>query len=130
MSLLTNSFVNNSGRLFGPSEQFCAGSLELGLRVCRNRRGDRYLPVAGGLVSNLSPASIHPKWAGVVEKNHVAAFRACCGAEITRKAEACPVCGTPQHGMLGPELLLPFDQSSEPPEEDAELHQNRRQGPA
>jgi predicted amidophosphoribosyltransferase len=30
----------------------------------------------------------------------VAAFCACCGSEITLKAEACPVCGTPQHGML------------------------------
>jgi hypothetical protein len=30
----------------------------------------------------------------------MAAFCACCGAEITRKVEACPVCGTPRHGML------------------------------
>ena len=30
----------------------------------------------------------------------MAAFCACCGAEINRKAEACPVCGTPRHGML------------------------------
>jgi len=29
----------------------------------------------------------------------MAAFCACCGAEINRKAEACPVCGTPRHGM-------------------------------
>ena len=58
----------------------------------------------------------------------MAAFCACCGAEITPKAEACPICGTPQHGMLDPELLLAFDQSSEPPEEDAELHQNRKTG--
>jgi hypothetical protein len=29
----------------------------------------------------------------------MAAFCVCCGAEITLKAEACPVCGTPQHGM-------------------------------
>ena len=29
----------------------------------------------------------------------MAAFCACCGAEIGPKAEACPVCGTPQHGM-------------------------------
>ncbi len=34
----------------------------------------------------------------------MAAFCACCGAEITRKAEACPVCGTPRHGMLPVEL--------------------------
>jgi len=33
-------------------------------------------------------------------RNDVAAFCACCGSEITLKAEACPVCGTPQHGML------------------------------
>jgi len=30
----------------------------------------------------------------------MAAFCACCGAEITLKAEACSVCGTPRHGML------------------------------
>lgn len=30
----------------------------------------------------------------------MAAFCACCGAEIGPKAEACPVCGTPQHGMV------------------------------
>lgn len=29
----------------------------------------------------------------------MAAFCGCCGAEITLKAEACPVCGTPRHGM-------------------------------
>ena len=29
----------------------------------------------------------------------MAAFCTCCGAEITLKAEACPVCGTPRHGM-------------------------------
>ena len=30
----------------------------------------------------------------------MAAFCACCGAEIGPKAEACPACGSPQHGML------------------------------
>jgi hypothetical protein len=30
----------------------------------------------------------------------MAAFCSCCGAEITLKAEACPVCGTPRHGSL------------------------------
>jgi hypothetical protein len=39
----------------------------------------------------------------------MAAFCACCGAEITLKAKACPACGSPQHGMLGPELSFPFD---------------------
>jgi predicted amidophosphoribosyltransferase len=39
----------------------------------------------------------------------MAAFCACCGAEITLKAKACPACGSPQHGMLGPDLLFPFD---------------------
>lgn len=34
----------------------------------------------------------------------MAAFCACCGAEITLKAKACPACGTPQHGMLLPDL--------------------------
>lgn len=30
----------------------------------------------------------------------MAAFCICCGAEITRRSKACPVCGTPRHGML------------------------------
>jgi hypothetical protein len=29
----------------------------------------------------------------------MAAFCACCGAEITLTPQACPVCGTPRHGM-------------------------------
>ena len=37
----------------------------------------------------------------------MAAFCTCCGAEITRRAEACPVCGTPRHGML-PDLQRPL----------------------
>ncbi len=49
----------------------------------------------------------------------MAAFCACCGAEITLKAEACPVCGTPQHGMLQPDPLLPSDVDVDPPQEDA-----------
>jgi predicted amidophosphoribosyltransferase len=53
--------------------------------------------------------------------NNVAAFCACCGAEITLKAEACPVCGTPRHGMSSPDLLLALDESAEPSQEDVEL---------
>lgn len=30
----------------------------------------------------------------------MAAYCACCGAEITLKAEACVACGAPQHGMI------------------------------
>jgi hypothetical protein len=30
----------------------------------------------------------------------MAAFCSCCGAEITLKAESCPVCKTPRHGMM------------------------------
>jgi hypothetical protein len=30
----------------------------------------------------------------------MAAFCGCCGAEITDRAEACPVCGMPRHGMI------------------------------
>jgi hypothetical protein len=30
----------------------------------------------------------------------MAAFCACCGTEIGPKAEACPACGMPQHGMM------------------------------
>jgi len=40
----------------------------------------------------------------------MAAFCECCGAEITLKAEACPVCKTPRHGMgPAPDSLAPAD---------------------
>jgi hypothetical protein len=48
----------------------------------------------------------------------MAAFCGCCGAEITLKAEACPVCGMPRHGMLSsdetPELSGEEQQNSAP----------------
>jgi hypothetical protein len=53
----------------------------------------------------------------------VAAFCACCGAEITLKAEACPVCGTPRHGMSQPELLLTMDVDTEPSQVGASISQ-------
>lgn len=40
----------------------------------------------------------------------MAAFCACCGAEITPKAEACPACGAPQHGMIGSNVIGPDTQ--------------------
>jgi hypothetical protein len=43
MNLLTNGFVNNCGRLFGPSEQFEADIVELRLKgFCVNERESRY----------------------------------------------------------------------------------------
>jgi hypothetical protein len=51
----------------------------------------------------------------------VAAFCACCGAEITLKTEACPLCGAPQHGMLPPDLLPTFAVITEPSQDDVEL---------
>ena len=42
----------------------------------------------------------------------MAAFCACCGAEIKLKAEACPVCGTPRHGMLPPDLQPALDKGT------------------
>jgi hypothetical protein len=38
----------------------------------------------------------------------MAAFCGCCGVQITRKAEACPACGAPKHGMLLADLPLPL----------------------
>jgi predicted amidophosphoribosyltransferase len=55
----------------------------------------------------------------------VAAFCECCGAEITLKAEACPVCGTPKHGMAQPNLLLTSDESTEPSQEDVKASPKR-----
>ena len=54
-----------------------------------------------------------------IVENAVAAFCECCGAEITLRAEACPACGAPQHGMLLPELPLPLDVDLDPSREDA-----------
>jgi hypothetical protein len=47
----------------------------------------------------------------------MAAFCACCGAEITLKAEACVVCGTPRHGMLPTDLRPALDPGT--PQQDA-----------
>jgi hypothetical protein len=56
----------------------------------------------------------------------MAAFCACCGAEITLKAEACPVCGTPRHGMLPPDLHPALDTGTEEPQEDGGLERKQR----
>ena len=56
----------------------------------------------------------------------MAAFCACCGAEITLKAEACPVCGAPQHGMLPPDLQPALDIATDAPQEDVGIGQKVR----
>jgi hypothetical protein len=43
----------------------------------------------------------------------MAAFCACCGAEVGERAEACVVCGTPRHGMLPAGGLAPLDSLGE-----------------
>ena len=48
----------------------------------------------------------------------MAAFCTCCGAEITLKAEACPVCGTPLHGMLQSDRPLTLDVDTDLSQED------------
>ena len=53
----------------------------------------------------------------------MAAFCACCGAEITLRAEACPVCGIPRHGMSQPDLLLTMDVDTEPSQVGASISQ-------
>jgi hypothetical protein len=45
----------------------------------------------------------------------MAAFCACCGAEITLKQEACTVCGMPRHGMLAADCLPAPDLGSSSP---------------
>ena len=51
----------------------------------------------------------------------MAAFCACCGAEITLKAEPCPFCGALQHGMAEPDLLLTLDVDRDPSQEDVRI---------
>jgi hypothetical protein len=48
----------------------------------------------------------------------VAAFCECCGALITLKAEACPACGAPQHGMFLSDVPLPAEADAELDQED------------
>jgi len=43
----------------------------------------------------------------------MAAFCGCCGAEITRKSEACPLCGASTHGMLPPGEFSPLEIKTE-----------------
>jgi hypothetical protein len=62
-------------------------------------------------VSNLCTSCVHPKKNCSNCGDDVAAFCICCGAEITLKAEACPACGTPRHGMSQPDLDVDMDRS-------------------
>jgi len=48
----------------------------------------------------------------------MADFCTCCGAEITLKAEACPVCGTPRHGMLQSDRPLTLGVDTDLSQED------------
>jgi hypothetical protein len=55
----------------------------------------------------------------------MAAFCACCGAEIKLKAEACVVCGTPRHGMLPQERKPALDTGDQPAENESAGKQRR-----
>jgi hypothetical protein len=57
----------------------------------------------------------------------MAAFCACCGAEIKLKAEACPVCGTPRHGMLPPDQQPALDTGQDPSQDLGFDGKSRRQ---
>ena len=50
----------------------------------------------------------------------MAAFCECCGAQISLKAEPCPACGAPQHGMLLTDL--PPGQAGVKLDEEREAH--------
>ncbi len=55
----------------------------------------------------------------------MAAFCTCCGAEITLKAEACPVCGMPRHGMVPSGQSLILDAQTELSQEEVSIHSKR-----
>jgi len=71
-----------------------------------------------GAVLNLRGMGGHPMGNINGRVEDMAAFCACCGAEITLKAEACPVCGTPRHGMLPPDLQPALDIGTERQQDD------------
>jgi len=48
----------------------------------------------------------------------MAAFCACCGTEISAKSGPCPACGTPQHGMLPPNMPVTLDAAPDLHSED------------
>ena len=76
------------------------------------------MPVSAlNTVLNLCTYNAHRKLTSI-SGDEMAAFCACCGTEITLKAEACPICGTPRHGMLPPELFSTFDIDPETPQEN------------
>jgi predicted amidophosphoribosyltransferase len=56
----------------------------------------------------------------------MAAFCSCCGAEITLKAEACPACGTPRHGMLQSDRPPTLDAHTDPSQEDVNIGREPR----
>lgn len=56
----------------------------------------------------------------------MAAFCSCCGAEITLKAEACPVCGAPQHGMLPRDLQPALDIATDTSQEEVGMERKVR----
>ena len=54
------------------------------------------------------------------------AFCACCGAEITLKAEACAVCGTPRHGMMPREKQPQVDPGNDTPQDEGQKPRKSR----
>jgi hypothetical protein len=56
----------------------------------------------------------------------MAAFCACCGAAITLKAQPCPVCGTPRHGMSQPDQPVTNDRRSPSPPQDTSIDSKSR----
>jgi len=55
MSLLTNGFVNNCGRLFGPSEQFEGDIVRVEVeKICVSRRERRALDLDSGRMTGNS----------------------------------------------------------------------------
>jgi len=60
----------------------------------------------------------------------MAAFCTCCGAEITLRAEACPVCGAPRHGMLQSDRPLTFDVHTDQSQKDVPINREPRRPPS